>query len=107
MPPKKGSKINRGYATISEDEGINYREIAKCMTTMGFTMNHSSARNYTLRVMKKLADSLILEWGLESRELDVEEIAKSPVFQQGISEILREIKAQEYIYNVHQEGNHG
>lgn len=93
MPPMKGSKIDRGYATIGEDEGVNYRNIAKTMTEMGYTMNHSSARNYTLRVMKKMAEALVKEWGLSSDGIDFEEVAKSPNFQQGISDILKEIDA--------------
>jgi hypothetical protein len=91
MPPLKGSKIDRGYATIGEDEGVNYRNIAKAMTDMGYTMNHSSARNYTLRVMKKMAEALVSEWNLPSDNIDFEEVAKSPIFQQGISDVLKEI----------------
>ena len=91
MPSKKGSKVDRGYATISEDDGVNYRDIARSMTNMGFTMNHSSARNYTLRVMKKLAEALMDEWDLQEEEISSDEIAKSPLFQSGISDILKNV----------------
>ena len=58
MALRRGSKVNRGYATVIESEGVNYREIADTMTELGFTMNHSSARNYVLRVMRKFAAAM-------------------------------------------------
>ena len=92
MVLKKGARVDRGYATVSEDEGVNYREIADTMTQIGFTMNHSSARNYVLRVMKKFAVAYGERWGFEMTEDRLEEIAKSPMFQQGIADILRNSK---------------
>jgi hypothetical protein len=94
MALKKGSRVDRGYATVTEDEGVNYREIAEVMTELGFTMNHSSARNYVLRVMRKFAGAYTDWWGLDVTDGQVEEIAKSPIFQQGIAEILHTIEAQ-------------
>ncbi len=100
MPPLKGSKIDRGYATTGDD-GVNYRDIADSMTSMGFKMNHSSARNYILRVMKKFAIELSSEWEIPTKKIELEEIAKSPGFQKGISEILKEIKEIENFNNEH------
>ncbi|NDD31357.1 MAG: hypothetical protein EB084_24160, partial [Proteobacteria bacterium] len=57
MALKKGTKIERGYATVDSD-GVNYREISEVMTEMGWPMNHSSARNYVLRAMRKFAVGL-------------------------------------------------
>ena len=57
MALKKGTTVDRGYATVATDEGVNYREIADTMTELGFPMNHSSARNYVLRVMRKFVDA--------------------------------------------------
>lgn len=95
MVLKKGARVDRGYATVSDDEGVNYREIADTMTQIGFTMNHSSARNYVLRVMKKFATAYGERWGLDMGDERIDEIAKSPMFQQGVSEILRMMEAQE------------
>lgn len=100
MPPQKGSKIERGYATITDEDGINYRQIAQQMTEMGFEMNHSSARNYVLRVMKKMAEALMEEWKIPESNYDLEEIARSPFFQNGISDVLREIKIIEDDINI-------
>jgi len=91
MPIKKGSRFDGGYATVGEEDGVNYREMSEIMTQNGFEMNHSSARNYVLRVMRKFADELMKEWGLSTRDFDAEIIAKSPQFQQGIGEILQEL----------------
>ena len=48
-------RSGKGHATVTEDDGVNYREIAEIMTEMGFKMQHSSAHNYVLRVMRKFA----------------------------------------------------
>lgn len=89
---KKMTKVSN-YATVSDEEGVNYREISDMMTEIGFKMNHSSARNYVLRVMKKFVEALVDNWGLDvpSEKLDI--IAKSPQFQQAIYEVLLQIEA--------------
>ena len=53
---KKGKKFDDGYATV--EDGVNYRDIAETMSEIGFKMNHSSARNHVIRVMKKFADAV-------------------------------------------------
>lgn len=94
MALKKGARVERGYATVVEEEGINYREIAETMTEMGFTMNHSSARNHVLRVMRKFVMAFGDRWNMDLDESKVDEIAKSPLFQQGISELLHTLETQ-------------
>lgn len=80
------------YATVSLDEGVNYREIADMMTEIGFKMNHSSARNYVLRVMQKFAEGITNGWGIEVSEDKLDKIVKSPQFQQAICEVLQAIE---------------
>lgn len=92
MTLKKGTKVDRGYATVVEDEGINYREIAETMSDLGFQMNHSSARNYVLRVMRKFAVAFSEQWQLKLSESRIDEIAKSPDFQQGVADVLQKIE---------------
>lgn len=93
MALRKGSKVDRGYATITEDDGVNYREISEVMTELGWPMNHSSARNYVLRGMRKFATAF-------ADHLDVlppggdDELAKSPHFQSFISEVLQHLEAE-------------
>ena len=98
MPIKKGSKFEGGYATVSDDDGINYRVISSLMTEMGFVMNHSTARAYILRVMKKFAESLCEEWDIELDPERTNEISKSPQFQQGIGEILHLINKEKNFF---------
>lgn len=93
MALKKGSHVERGYATVSEEDGVNYREIAEMMTEIGFTMNHSSARNYVLKVMRKFVAAFDENWDLDLDDSRVEVIARSPVFQQGVAEILHKLEA--------------
>jgi len=86
--------VKNAYATVIENDGVNYREIADTMTSIGFKMNHSSARNYVLRVMRKFATTILKEWNVQVTEERLEQIIKSPQFQQGICEILQSIDAQ-------------
>lgn len=92
MALQKGSKVDRGYATITEDDGVNYREISEIMTEMGWEMNHSSARNYVLRAMKKFAIAFSDHAGV-ALEGEEEELSKSPAFQSFVSEVLQQIES--------------
>lgn len=86
-------KKSSSYATVTFDEGVNYREIADMMTEIGYKMNHSSARNYVLRVMRKFADAIVDGWCLDVPEQNREKIVKSPQFQQAICSILQTIES--------------
>lgn len=88
---KKGKKFDDGYATV--EDGVNYRDIADTMTEIGYKMNHSSARNYVLRVMRKFAEAIVHQYNinLTSEKLDV--IARSPLFQSGIADLLQDVEA--------------
>lgn len=88
MALKKGSTVDRGYATVATDEGVNYREIADTMTELGFPMNHSSVRNYVLRVMRKFVQEFADEYDIDLNETRINEIAKSPGFQHGVADLL-------------------
>lgn len=90
----KGVRVDRGYATVTEDEGVNYREIADTMTEMGYSMNHSSARNYVLRAMRKFAEAICEKWDVNVDEKRIDEIAKDPSFQQGVAELLHVIETR-------------
>lgn len=94
MTHKKGSTVDRGYATVTGDEGVNYREIADTMSELGYPMNHSSARNYVLRVMKKFASKIISEYNLQISQDKLDEIAKSPHFQSGITDLLHSLESK-------------
>jgi len=89
---KKGTKLSKGYATVIEDEGVNYREIADIMSNQGFIMNHSSARNYVLRVMSKFANAFAKEWSLYVNEEKIKVIAESPQFQSAIADMLHSLE---------------
>lgn len=90
----QGSKVDRGYATVADDEGVNYRQIADVMCTLGFQMNHSSARNHVLRVMRKFAEAFAREWGIELDDDRIMSIAKTPGFQYGVADLLQAIEVE-------------
>jgi hypothetical protein len=87
--------VKNAYATVSDNEGVNYREIADMMSEIGYKMNHSSARNYVLRVMRKFAEAIVESWGISVTEDKIDTIIKNPQFQQGICDILQSIDAEE------------
>lgn len=90
----RGSKVQRGYATVSDDEGVNYRNISDTMTEMGFKMNHSSARNYVIRVMKKFAVAYADHLGHSFTQERLEEVVRTPEFQSTIADVLHTIEHQ-------------
>lgn len=85
-----------GYATVSIDDGDNYRDIASTMTKAGYPMNHSSARNYVIRTMKKfvnkLSDNDILPFQANT-EARVDAIAKSSSFQSCMSDFVQQVSS--------------
>lgn len=85
----------KNYATVLEDEGVNYREIADIMSEIGFIMNHSSARNYVLRVMTKFMQEFDKEWSLELSNEKIRNIAATPQFQSVICDLLHNLKTTE------------
>lgn len=92
MVLKKGTKVDRGYATVAIDEGENYRDIAETMTSLNIPMNHSSARNHVLRVMRKFVQAYSTEFGYDLTPEQIDEVAKSPSFQMALAEKLHIIE---------------
>ena len=86
-----GAKIARGYATVCDEDGENYRTIAAEMAKTGVKLNHASARNYVLRAMKKFAKGFADAKGEDFTDSELEAIAKSPSFQSGVSELVQRI----------------
>lgn len=93
MALKKGTKIERGYATV-DDDGVNYREISELMTEIGHPMNHSSARNYLLRAMRKFAAGLAGAHGVDLRGDALEAVATSPAFQSLVGDLLQQVEVE-------------
>ena len=86
MSMPKGYKVEGGYATVSCGIGAGYREIAEQMCEDGFKMNHSTARNVFLTVMRKFAKDLC-----ELTSNRVESMASDPRFQSSICGMLSDI----------------
>ena len=79
--------------TVTDDDGINYREIAETLTEMGFSMNHSSVHNHVVKIMQKFATEIMKQWDVEATPERVLSTAKSPLFQSNIAELLQVIEA--------------
>jgi hypothetical protein len=75
------------YSTVNDD-GVDYRTIASIMTANGYKMNHSSVRNYVLRMMKKFVEAYAAKHGLNLSEEKMNDIARSSMFHHGIADVL-------------------
>lgn len=87
MSMPKGKKIACGYATV--EGGGDYRMIAEVLTSQGFKMNHSSARNHFLSIMRGFAEDILRSTGLaDPTEETVEKLARQPLFQSAVRDIF-------------------
>ena len=92
MPMPKGFKAEHGYATTKTfDGGEDYRTIAIKMSQDGYKMNHATARNVLLSAMRSLASDLLLSRGEDLQLERVDQIARSPQFQSGISDAVSDL----------------
>lgn len=88
MSMPKGHKSKHGYATVTDSQGLGYREIAEHMTSKGDRMNHSTARNIYLSAMKKIAREVCRMYDTDATDANVTRIAADPRFQSGVNDIL-------------------
>ena len=88
MNKKSSYKYGKKYSTDHNFTG--YVEIASQMTEEGYPMNHSSARSYFLKGMRKIAKEILMEAGMEEGSATklAREKAKDPDFQIAIFELL-------------------
>jgi hypothetical protein len=91
MSMPKGLKIDRGYATVNELGGLDYRSIAEHMTDEGHKMNHATARNVFVKGMSKIAREICILYGQECSPSNLKTVAISPNFQNAIAEMIAEI----------------
>ena len=90
MSMPKGHKSKYGYATIKDNGGMGYHEIAAKMTSNGDKMNHATARNVLLRALKKISIPICQLHGIHKDHLDEEstKTASDPRFQEAIAQFL-------------------
>ena len=84
----KGTKMERGYATVKDLGGMDYRSISIHMTESGHKMNHATARNIFLRAMSKVARCMCELNGSELSREQLKSLAIDPVFQSAVCEII-------------------
>ena len=91
MSMPKGYKIERGYATVNELGGLDYRSIADQMTDDGHKMNHATARNVFVKGMSKIAREVCVLYGQECTPQNLKSVAIHPGFQNAIAEMMSSI----------------
>lgn len=94
MNSSKDNTQKKSYATVIEDDGVNYRDIASVMSEIGYPMNHSSARNYVIKIIKKFVKNVCQTWNINVSEHQIDNIAKSAHFQSGIADVLQAIEQE-------------
>lgn len=77
------------YATILNDDGIDYRKISTEMSKRGWKMNHSSVRNYILRIMQKFATEYSTCLDNKIKKTSGLDVAKNPEFQAMVSDLIQ------------------
>ena len=92
MSMPKGYKVERGYATVNELGGLDYRSIAEKMSEDGHKMNHATARNVFVRGLSKIAREVCVMYGQECTPTNLKSVAINPNFQSAIAEMIVEIK---------------
>ena len=88
MSMPKGLKIDRGYATVNDLGGLDYRSIAEQMTDEGHKMNHATARNVFVKGMSKIAREVCVLYGRECTPQNLKSVAINPSFQNAIAEMM-------------------
>ena len=78
------------YVTVTNSTGLGLYEVAKVMTKNGQKMNHSTVRNIINRSFFKLAKNISDSYDLEYDSNKIDDISKSPEFQESIIDLLRE-----------------
>ena len=91
MSMPKGYKIERGYATVNELGGLDYRSIAEQMTDDGHKMNHATARNVFVKGMSKIAREVCVLYGQVCTPENLQSVAIHPGFQNAIAEMMSSI----------------
>lgn len=88
----KGYKSMHGYATVSKNNGLGFREISEIMSKSGNVMNHATARNILIRGLLKIARPICELHGIPRDKIEEEALktANDPRFQDAICELLSE-----------------
>ena len=78
------------------DDCERYREIAAIMCEMGYNIKHSAVRNNIIRFMIKLLERISQEYNEPVSSDRLYKIAKSPQFQDVVSEMLQMIEVNRF-----------
>jgi hypothetical protein len=86
------TKNERGHASVFDDDGADYRFISKMMSDAGWKMNHTSARNYILKIMSKFAEAYSAKVGKKLTPAQLSWVSRDPNFQSVVSELIQTLK---------------
>jgi hypothetical protein len=87
-------RTKKFHTYIPEEDNVDYRGIAETMTDIGFPMQHSTVRNWTLRILEKFAAATCEGYDIAAGPEKIKSIAKAPAFQRSVHDILNIIEAE-------------
>ncbi len=88
-------KQNKSYKNLQINDEKNYRDIAETMTKSGYQMNHSSVRNYVIRIMRKFVSAYVEKNNIVVPPGKLDDIAESHLFHQGIADVLHSMNKKD------------
>ena len=93
MSMPKGKKFDNGYCSIASiPNAKNYKQISIACGERGLKVGPSNARNILLSAMRKIAKPICEENDVNASEAAIMSIAKNPVFQMSVADIVKEIE---------------
>ena len=93
MSMPKGKKFDNGYCSIASiPNAKNYKQISIACGERGLKVGPSNARNILLSAMRKIAKPICEENDINTSEAAIMSIAKNPVFQMSVADIVKEIE---------------
>lgn len=78
--------MKKKYVTI--DNSVDFRNIAKIMSSIGFKMNHATARNHMLIALKKILLETSKNLGIKMTKKKITELLKSSEVHNAIGDLL-------------------
>jgi hypothetical protein len=93
MSMPRGKKFDNGYCSIASiPNAKNYKQISAACKQKGLKVGPSNARNILLSAMKKIAKPICEENEVEISDAAIMVIAKNPIFQMSVADIVKEIE---------------
>ena len=87
----RNTKMSSSYASVSDDpDALDFRAIADELTELGHPMGCSTARNYLVSGLMKIAAAIASHYGVSMSDHRASMVARSPEFQMSMRMFLQD-----------------